>query len=378
MDDLELLSDYSSYLKRKKEEGKKIVAFMAHDNIPEELIDAAGFVPLKLLFAGNEEIMDESHDYLPSSTCCFAQSCIGLFKIKPPMFDFLKLVDYFIVSNHCVSDICASEIITRYFNISRLNFYLSYTHSDTALKYFELELLDLKQQLEKIRGRNIRKDELYESVLKYNNLKKKISEINKLKIKGSKKLRIFQKAILFGPDSLNELENFLEQNKESSADSSNNLTDILLTGCSIFIGDYLIDLIEEGGGNIVYFDTWVGNNYFSQIFDDETLKKNENPLDLFVIRYKNNIYGDHIIPNYLENKVSQLESIIQEYQNKTGKKLGVILHVLKFCDHVSLYQSFIKKILQEKGFQVLILDRDFSKSSRGQIATRLGAFMEMM
>jgi benzoyl-CoA reductase/2-hydroxyglutaryl-CoA dehydratase subunit BcrC/BadD/HgdB len=241
-----------------------------------------------------------------------------------------------------------------------------------------LELLDLKQQLEKIRGRNIRKDELYESVLKYNNLKKKISEINKLKIKGSKKLRIFQKAILFGPDSLNELENFLEQNKESSADSSNNLTDILLTGCSIFIGDYLIDLIEEGGGNIVYFDTWVGNNYFSQIFDDETLKKNENPLDLFVIRYKNNIYGDHIIPNYLENKVSQLESIIQEYQNKTGKKLGVILHVLKFCDHVSLYQSFIKKILQEKGFQVLILDRDFSKSSRGQIATRLGAFIEMM
>ena len=149
MTDLELLSNYYYYLKEKKAEGKKIIAHMAHDNIPEELIDAAGFFPLNMIFAGNDELMNSSHDYLPPSTCAFAQSCIGLFSEKPNNFDFLELIDYFIVSNHCVSNICASEIITKYFSIPRLNFYISYTLSENALKYYKLELYDLKQQLEK-------------------------------------------------------------------------------------------------------------------------------------------------------------------------------------------------------------------------------------
>ncbi|MCK4688129.1 MAG: hypothetical protein KAT66_08355, partial [Candidatus Lokiarchaeota archaeon] len=83
MDDLEILSEYSLYLKDKKEEGKKVIGFIAHDNMPEELIDAAGFIPLRMIFAGNDELMNASHDYLPPSTCAFAQSSIGLFSLKP-------------------------------------------------------------------------------------------------------------------------------------------------------------------------------------------------------------------------------------------------------------------------------------------------------
>ncbi|MDX1798991.1 MAG: 2-hydroxyacyl-CoA dehydratase family protein [Candidatus Lokiarchaeia archaeon] len=108
MDNVELLSEYASFLIEKKEKGKKIIAFISHDNIPEELLDAAGFVPLRLIFAGNDDLMDASHDYLPPSTCAFAQSCIGLYSLKLSQYNFLDLVDYFIVSNHCVSDICTS------------------------------------------------------------------------------------------------------------------------------------------------------------------------------------------------------------------------------------------------------------------------------
>ena len=51
MVDLDLLSEYGDFLKEKKEEGTKIVAYITHDNVPEELIDAAGFFPLKMIFA---------------------------------------------------------------------------------------------------------------------------------------------------------------------------------------------------------------------------------------------------------------------------------------------------------------------------------------
>ena len=58
MVDVEFLADFHSYLKEQKEQhNKKVIAFMAHDNIPEELLVAAGFIPLHMIFAGNDECL---------------------------------------------------------------------------------------------------------------------------------------------------------------------------------------------------------------------------------------------------------------------------------------------------------------------------------
>ncbi len=378
MEDLELLSDFSLFLKEKKEKGKKIIGFISHDNIPEELFDAGGFIPLKLIFGGNDDLMTASHDFLPPSTCAFAQSCIGLFSLKPNFFKFLELIDYFLVSNHCVSDICASEIISKYFNIPRLNFYISYTKSNNSLTYLKLELQDLKQNLETIIGNKIKNEDLLNSIKKYNNFKKKLLEFNKLYIKGSEKLKIIQKAILFGPEFYPTLEDIIQKYKENSNDFENTSKDVILTGCSIFINDYLIDLIEEGGGNIVFYDTWIGNNYFSQIISDELIEAEKDPLNLFVQRFSENIYGDHSVPNFLENKIAQILEMHQQYKQKTGKKLAVINHIIKFCDHISIMSSFFKNKLQNQGIPVLNLERDYSKANKGQLSTRIGAFLEMM
>ncbi|MFX1339970.1 MAG: 2-hydroxyacyl-CoA dehydratase subunit D [Promethearchaeota archaeon] len=378
MNHSEFLAEFHSFLKEKKREGKKIVAFMAHENIPEELIDAAGFFPLNLLFAGNDELMNASHDYLPPSTCSFAQSCIGLFSIKPSQFNFLELIDYFVISNHCVLNICASEIISKYFSIPRLNFYISYTQDDNAFKYYNLELLDFKSQLEKIKGSEINNHDLLESIKKYNRFKKKLSELNESKLSGTKKLEIFQKAMLYGPDFLPELEKLTQDNISNEDQGLCNSKDLILTGCSVFIGDYLGDLIEESGGNIVIFDTWIGNRYFSQIFEDNILNSISDPIELLVHRFKNNVFGDHSVPFYLENKITQIEKIYKNYKQKTGKKLAVINHIIKFCDHISIMSVFLKNRLQEKEIQVLNLERDYSKSIRGQLTTRIEAFLEMI
>lgn len=378
MDNLEILSDYTIFLREKKEEGKKIVAFISHDNIPEELLDAAGFVPLRLIFAGNDDLMDASHDYLPPSTCAFAQSCIGLYSLKPSQYNFLDLVDYFIVSNHCVSDICASEIISKYFNIQRIDFYLSYTKNENSIKYFKLELANLIKQLEKIQGYTIEKEVLLQSIKKYNNFKKILKKINELPVKGSIKLNILHKAMLFGPEILPELEeeyNNLNQNANGSLENSK---DILLTGCSIFLNDYLIDLIEEGGGNITLFDSWIGFNYYSQIIDDNIINSSKDPIDLLTQRFKNNIYGDHSVPNFLENRTNLIRNYYKEYQAKFGKKLGVINHIIKFCDHMLIMSTHLKNRLQSEGIQVLNLERDYSRANRGQLTTRIEAFLEMM
>jgi len=378
MDDSNLLSDFTLFLKEKKQEGIKIIAYLSHDNIPEELIDAAGFFPLRLIFGGNDELMDASHDYLPPSTCAFAQSCIGLFSIKPNYYKFLELVDYIIVSNHCVSDICVSEIVSKYFNIPRLNFYVPYTMNESSLKYYKLELQDFKNQLEAIIDRKISDEDIHNSILKFNSFKKKLLEINELEISGSEKLKLIHKSMLYGPDFLHDLENWIQNFKDTPQPVSNTSKDILLTGCSIFINDNMIDLIEEGGGNIVFFDTWIGNHYYSQIIESTHLDTKIDPLDLLVLKFKNNIYGDHSVPNFLEQKVSVIQNYSENYIKNKGRKVGVINHIIKFCDHISLMSSFLKDSLQEKGIQVLNLERDYSRANRGQLSTRIEAYLEMM
>lgn len=378
MRDLELLPEYTSFLKEKKTEGKKIVGFISHDNIPEELIDAADLIPLRLMFAGNDDLMESSHDFLPPSTCAFAQSCIGLFSMKPDEYKFLELIDYFIVSNHCVSDICASEIICKYFNIPRLNFYVSYTKTGRSIDYFKLELQDFKSQLEKIKGAQIEDKEIIGSIQKYNNFKKVLSRLNELNGSESKKLNLIQKAILFGPHILPQLEEFIQANQSNSDQTYINKKNILLTGCSIFINDPLIDLIEEGGGNVILFDTWIGYNYYSQILKDDALQSIKDPIELLANRFENNIYGDHTVPNFLETKISFITKFYNDFKSRTGKKLGVINHIIKFCDHISMMSSHMKNRLQEKGIQVLNLERDYSRSIRSALETRIQAFLEML
>ena len=62
MVDLEFYLEFHDYLKIQKDNGKKIIAFLSHDNIPEELIAAAGFIPLRIIFAGSDELMDKGAD----------------------------------------------------------------------------------------------------------------------------------------------------------------------------------------------------------------------------------------------------------------------------------------------------------------------------
>ncbi|MBN1214442.1 MAG: 2-hydroxyacyl-CoA dehydratase [Candidatus Lokiarchaeota archaeon] len=378
MNSSELLSEYNKFLEIKKKEGKKIIAFLAHDNIPEELFDAADIVPLRMIFAGNDDLMNSSHDFLPPSTCSFAQSCLGLYHLIPNMFEFLQNVDYILLSNHCVTDICVSEIISETSKLPRLDFYVAYARNQNSFKYYRIELDNLKKKIESITKAKISDEKLRESILKYNNFKKVLSKIGNLDILGSQKLELIQKSILFGPDIQPELERFIDRYEEKDFTKNNNYKNIILTGCSIFIGDYLIDLIEESGGNIVFFDSWIGYNYYSQIFEKETLRKIENPLNILTKRFENNLYGDHCIPEYLENKLNFLERWVNRFNKDVNKKPAIINHIIKFCDHFSLFQTNLKNQLKDRGINVLNLERDYSRSNRGQLSTRIEAFLEMI
>ncbi len=56
----------------------------------------------------------------------------------------------------------------------------------------------------------------------------------------------------------------------------------------------------------------------------------------------------------------------------------MVFHILKFCEFTGTLKDKIRDILSEKGLKVLQLERDYSASASGQLATRIEAFLEML
>ena len=75
------------------------------------------------------------------------------------------------------------------------------------------------------------------------------------------------------------------------------------------------------------------------------------------------------------NTKEQTKRLISRAQAQKVK--GIILHVLKFCDPYVATKQDIKTILNDNGFSVLEIERDYAQSTE-QLKTRLEAFREMI
>ena len=57
---------------------------------------------------------------------------------------------------------------------------------------------------------------------------------------------------------------------------------------------------------------------------------------------------------------------------------GIVLEQLKFCETWGIDGNVLLNDLKDKGFPVLKLEREYLLSAKGQIQTRVQAFLESM
>lgn len=75
----------------------------------------------------------------------------------------------------------------------------------------------------------------------------------------------------------------------------------------------------------------------------------------------------------LEEKI---ENIIKRFKELYLK--GVIVYNLKYCDPLIFYIPLIKERLNRENIPLLLIEDDYSMNIKGQIRTRIEAFMEML
>lgn len=370
--DIDFAQELNEFLAGAKNDGKKVIAIMGHDIIPEEIIAAAGAVPLRLIFAGTEELTNEGGNYLSPTTCVFSRSVIGQFarREEDARWRFLRHVDALVVSNYCNGDNFAGEMVSHYFGVPQFRMYIPYKRTPAAVQQYLAELTRLRDQVAEFCHTDIPDDALWDVMDAYNTLKFKLMALSKAPVPGRQKQELFYKALLFGPAFTPDLENVLTEIDLFSPPLPGKR--ILLAGAAPFLGDPLVDVIEQMGGVIVQNLTWTGVNYAMQ-FANTGLRGQETALEELAQVFEKNASSEHYVPRAFDRATERIIKYCAD-----DAITGVIYHVLKFCEFTGTLKDKIREQLLEHGLKVLQIERDYSPSSGGQLATRIEAFLEML
>lgn len=361
--DLEMVYNRLSDL---KSTGKKIIGVFPHTLIPDELIYAAGAIPIKLVLGGDDHLTAIGTEYLTQATCPFARGCIGYFDQS---FSIYSLIDAFIGGNFCNGDLTASEMITKFFKIPWLRVTFPTTIQPFSLIFLKREYMRLKESLEVLLETQILPEDLFAAIEKYNKLRVSLFDLNRLmkepiSLMGTDLHNLMHLLFLLGPDEVFQIIDSLEMKPNNSAVGR---IPILLSGSGIALGDELISVIEELNARVVVNDSWTGIYQYNEKI---TYSSAEAPIDILANYYLLKNESARMVPNV--RRVPRVLKLIKEFNIK-----GVINHILKFCDPYIAHRIIFKTSLQDADIPVLELERDYATSLE-QLKTRIGAFLEMI
>lgn len=142
---------------------------------------------------------------------------------------------------------------------------------------------------------------------------------------------------------------------------------ILVTGCPIGgVLEKTVGVIEENGGVVVCFENCSGIKAAYQMVDDGA----EDIVAAIARRYLD-IGCAVLSPN--PRRREHLKRLIEEYRVD-----GVVEVDLQACATYAIESGGIQELMREEGVPYMAVETDYSPSDRGQLATRLGAFIERL
>ena len=127
-----------------------------------------------------------------------------------------------------------------------------------------------------------------------------------------------------------------------------------------------LGVIEENGGVTVCFENCGGIKAAYQLVDTEA----EDIVAAIAARYLD-IGCAVLSPN--KKRKEHLARLVQEFSID-----GVVEVDLQACATYGVESHSIQALMRELGVPYMALETDYSQSDRGQLSTRLGAFLERL
>ncbi len=375
------LEQEPSRIAEAKKRGKKVVGYFC-PHVPEELILAAGMLPIRLAFGGELEPVSAGEDYLKSYSCPYARSCLGYRKLGNPYY---SAVDAVCIAYTCDSMRRNQEYWAEYFGVPAFPLGLTQTHDrfrskPQAIEYFKKELGLLRHRLEEFSGQETTNGKIRQAIVLCNKIREKLwllyeyPQNKRTPIEWRDILDITHSSFLMErADFLNELEKINQELRSKSLEEIpyDTRPRLMIGGSIIGIGDHkVLDIIKQAGGNIVADSTCTGSMFSRKRVTVFGIIG--NPIDALAERYLYNIPCPFMTD--LPKRLNRVTKIARGYGVH-----GLIYYNLKYCDTWRAEFKFIKDTLyRELSVPTLLIETDYSSADVGTIRTKVEAFLEMI
>jgi bzd-type benzoyl-CoA reductase N subunit len=361
------VDDPYAYAVRWKDRRQKPVVAHFCSYTPEELVWAAGALPLRLF--GQSERIVAADTHLQSYSCSLVRGAL-----EDALTGRLDFADGFVFPHTCDS-------IQRLSDIWRMNVAHGF-HLDAVLPvkldtasardYMRDIVMRFGRDLEKNLGVNISDESLAQTVKLYNRLRNGLRALYRLRseqpaaISSSAIHAISRAAMIMDRVAfVDGLESLLAELSGREIRPSNRKRLVLSGGlCSM---PDIYSLIETAGGDVVWDDFCTGSRYFDgHIGDDQPL------LAGIADRYRERMVcpAKHMD---LTRRGAHLVDLVAQTRAE-----GVIFVLLKFCDPHAFDYPYMKKMLDAAGIPSLLFEIEDQQISAGQVRTRCEAFVEML
>lgn len=335
--------------------------------LPEEIIDAAGALPV-YLWGGKTEI-ERANAHLQGFSCSIVRAVLE-YGLKGSF----HMVDGFVFPSTCDHIQNTSDIWSKVFpEIAKFDLvYPANRQSKGAATYLVELYQEFQQWLEKLTGASITEERLVDSIRVYNHHRELLYRLRLLRAKRpesltGREMASLVKVGLFIPKreynaKLEELLPWLETRTAKARPQAR----LVLTGI-LAEPEEILEIIEQLGGGVVADDLALGARLHRQ-----KVQETGNALESLAQRHLQ-LGPCSTLFDERKPRGAFLRRLVDETQAD-----AVVFINMKFCEVEEFDYPVLKKEMDEAGIPLLFLEVEQQMSSFGQIRTRLQAFMEML
>ncbi|MDD5225280.1 MAG: 2-hydroxyacyl-CoA dehydratase family protein [bacterium] len=359
---------YNPHIGDWKKRGGKVVGIVCCP-VPKELIQAAGMLPFRIRGTGSQGT-ELSEKFTGDLCCSFPRNFFN--QAQKGKLDFL---DGVVFSNNC------DHYRRLYDNWHAAGIRTPFLHmisnpkriAEQARQWYENEMVALLNRLQEHFGVTVTEAELEQAIRQSNEtrrLQRRLYELRKAghpSLTGAETLAVMVASTCMPPQTYNQkLESLLSE--LDPAGGSHQGIRLMIVSSSLD-NPVFLTLIEDLGGLIVADYSCFG----AKLIGPDIEENSSSPLQALSRHYLTEaiscprLYGSH------PQRIQFIQETIREY-----KVEGVIGDWLTFCDTWNIFHYMLKQELKKDGIPFLMIEREYIPSFKGQLKTRVQAFLEMI
>ncbi|MBP1732675.1 MAG: Benzoyl-CoA reductase, bzd-type, BzdN subunit [Deltaproteobacteria bacterium] len=361
------------YAKSLQGKGRLLAGYMC-THVPEEILYAAGIIPVRVLSAHESQAMTRS--YIHETYCSFSHDCA--YQGLQHHYDYLDLIAH---SSSCIHMAEAFNVWVRFAGFQHKSYLLTFPHiihTKHASGIMVESYGEFKRFIEKLTKKPITDEDIERAIKVYNHTRRLLKRLweflrhDRSPITGSEVAAVTLAAQVMDKQECNQMLEQLIQGLEAEPGKEPSGVRLMVTGgaCDDL---RIFDLIENlnYSTNLIFMDSCTAARYFWFEVPEDRPDKLEAIAEGYISRIpcpsKDNVPGTGE-----KKRFRFIRQFIEEY-----KPDGVVFLYQRFCSPQSMDIVALKPIIDMLGIPWTELELD-TTVPKSQFGTQLEALVEII